>query len=407
MNAANDFPVAPPVARDRAWPWRWPAAAALAALGLWGAWLGGWPGLLGAAALVAGVVLLLQRASGPTAAVAGGSAPALGAAVATGSSTALAGVRHGAEVMVSQVVPVWSRQLEATRDAGSDGLSNILQAFSEIDSALNQLARNLSSFNVTAAPGAVGEAVRQEAPALQALTAASARAFAQRDAAVAELGHCAEGLGELQQLAKQARELSRHTRLVAFNASIESKRQSGPATGGKDSGQQGGAQAVASELRMLSGRMAETAEQIERVVSKVSASVRRARRDGEIGDTSGEELRLEIELNASQALNRLLAAVGASVQSGSDVQQAATALTAQLEAIFVQFQFGDRVSQMLSIIANDMGHFADWVKVNPHASHTDATEWLAALEASYTMEEQRSTHHGNAHIDQGAAVEFF
>jgi methyl-accepting chemotaxis protein len=311
--------------------------------------------------------------------------------------------------MVSQVVPVWSRQLEATRDDASEGLNNILQAFSEIDTALNGLASNLASFNVTAAPGAVSEAVRNEAPALQALTAASARAFAERDAAIAELGLCADGLGELQQLAKQARELSRHTRLVAFNASIESNRQGSPAAAGsgKGAGHQGGSQAVASELRMLSGRIAATAEQIERVVNKVSASVRSARRNGEVGDTSGEELRLEIEISANEALSRLLASVGASVQSGSQVQQAASALTAQLEAIFVQFQFGDRVSQMLSIVANDMGNFAQWVVDHPQATPGDAAEWLTALESSYTMEEQRSTHHGNVHIDAGAAVEFF
>jgi methyl-accepting chemotaxis protein len=403
MNATTEPLSAPPAVRSLSW--QLPLAAALAALGVWGAWLGGWPGLLGAAGTAAGLGLALaaRRTGAPARPDA---APMPGVVLPTGAPV---GLREGAEVMVSQVVPVWSRQLEATRDTGSDGLSSILQAFSGMDGALNQLASNLASFNVTAAPGAVGEAVRRETPALQALTAASARAFAQRDAAVAELGHCAEGLGELQQLAKQAREISRHTRLVAFNASIESNRQGNPSGGSHTPGKghQGGTQAVASEVRMLSGRIAETAEQIERVVSKVSASVRRARRDGEIGDTSGEELRLEIEMHANEALNRLLAAVGASVHSGSDVQQAASALTAQLEAIYVQFQFGDRVSQMLSIIANDMANFAAWVKANPRASQTDAAEWLAALEASYTMDEQRSTHHGNAHIEQGTTVEFF
>jgi methyl-accepting chemotaxis protein len=62
---------------------------------------------------------------------------------------------------------------------------------------------------------------------------------------------------------------------------------------------------------------------------------------------------------------------------------------------------------MLSIVANDMTHFAQWVAENPRATHTDATAWLTALEASYTMDEQRSTHHGNVHVEQSAGVEFF
>jgi methyl-accepting chemotaxis protein len=393
-------------------PWlkrgRVPLAVALALAGVAGVWAGGWSGLLGLGAAVAGVGLLLPRdaAVGPAgpadAARAAVEVPAAGASVATGQRS---GTRLGAEVMVSAVVPVWSRQLEVTRDAGSEGLSNIIMAFSEVNGALNGLATNLASFNVTAAPGAVDEAVRSQAPALQILTAASSRAFAERDAAVAELGRCADGLTELQHLAKQTRELSRHTRLVAFNASIESNRQT--AGSGPAKAHLGGTQAVAGELRMLSGRIAETAEKIERVVSRLSESVRHARRHGEVADTSTEELRLEIDLRAREALNTLLAGIGASVHSGGEVQQAAAQLSTQLESIFVQFQFGDRVSQMLSIIANDMDHFADWIRTHPKASQADAADWLAALESSYTMEEQRSTHHGNVHIDAGAAVEFF
>jgi methyl-accepting chemotaxis protein len=306
--------------------------------------------------------------------------------------------------MIDQVVPVWSRQLEVTRDQASDGLSNILQAFSEINTALQALASNLSSFKVTASPGAVDGAVRSESPALLALTAASTRAFAERDAAMAELARCNTGLAELQQLAKQARELARHTRLVAFNASIESSRQPGGA-GGK--GAEGGNQAVASELRMLSGRIGETGEKIERVVNSLAASIRKANREGELGLTSPDALRLEIDLCARDALAALLAALGTSVHSGGEVQQAAAQLSEQVENIFVQFQFGDRVSQMLSIVANDMGNFAQWVVDHPQATPGDAAEWLTALESSYTMEEQRSTHHGNVHIDAGAAVEFF
>ena len=73
----------------------------------------------------------------------------------------------------------------------------------------------------------------------------------------------------------------------------------------------------------------------------------------------------------------------------------------------MHFQFGDRLSQMLDIVAKDMQNFARWVAANPYATQSDAAEWLANLEASYTMEEQRSQHHGNVHIDRGSEIEFF
>jgi methyl-accepting chemotaxis protein len=230
---------------------------------------------------------------------------------------------------------------------------------------------------------------------------------------VAALGQCADGLTELQHLSKQARELARHTRLVAFNASIESNRAhsgSGSGSGGSSAhkqAEQGGKQAVAGELRMLAGRIAENSENIERIINGLAVTVRKAHREGEVTDTSADELQLEIDISARRAMAALLGAMGTSMQSSTEVKQTAEALNAQLEASFMHFQFGDRVSQMLSIVGNDMTNFAQWVAANPRASQTDAAEWLVSLEASYTMEEQRSSHHGNAHVETGAAVEFF
>ena len=45
---------------------------------------------------------------------------------------------------------------------------------------------------------------------------------------------------------------------------------------------------------------------------------------------------------------------------------------------------------------------------NPAWSRNEIDRFvLAKLEASYTMEEQRSQHHGNVHIDRGSEIEFF
>jgi len=318
--------------------------------------------------------------------------------------------RQGADLMVAKVVPVWARQLDITRDAAASGLAELLESFSQISMVLNALCNNLSSFSVSASPGAVDKAVRVEGPALEKLTAASMRAFAERDAALNELGRCAEGLIELKQLAKQSRELARHTRLVAFNASIEANRLSigaGVSSGGLDKARHGGSLAVAVELRMLATRLAETAEKTERAVNTLAEPVSKARREGHVASTSTEVLQLEIDVAARQAMAALLAALGSSMQSSGEVKQAAESLTQQIEATFMHFQFGDRISQMLSIITTDMNNLTRWVASNPRAAHADAAQWLAALESSYTMDEQRSTHHGNVHVDQGSAVEFF
>jgi methyl-accepting chemotaxis protein len=316
----------------------------------------------------------------------------------------VSGGRVGAEVMVSQVVPVWGKQLDITRTAAAEGLGQLLENFSAMSGALGELASQIEHSQVSLAPGAVDAAIDGDSPAraaLQGLLASSQRAFDQRDAAVAELVNCSNAMQELRQLGRQARELGKHTRLVAFNASIEANRGSG--SGSRD----GGNQAVADETRMLASRIAEVGEQIERLVARLDRSLTPERLRGEIGDTTPEELQQELALAARTALTGLLGGLGGALRSSGDVKAAAQTLSQQLEETFVHFQFGDRLSQMLDIVARDMHNFAHWVAANPYATQSDAADWLAKLEASYTMEEQRSQHHGNVHIDRGSEIEFF
>ena len=385
---------APPGARSRR---ARQAAAALAVLGGGAlAWQGGLAGLLGLAATGALLPWLLRG-------VAAGGPDQPGAAR---DEPRVSGGRVGAEVMVAQVVPVWGKQLDVTRDTATDGLGKLLETFAAMSGTLGTLAQQLDQGRPTLDAGAIEGVLADGSPghtALAALMAPSQRAFAQRDAAVAELSQCADAVTELRQLGRQAREIGKHTRLVAFNASIEANRGSGQAGQAIDSG----APAIANETRMLAGRMAEVGEQIERLVSRLEKTLSPARLHGEINDTPADELQLELTLRARESLNALMAGVGGAMHSSNEVRSAATALQAQLEETFVMFQFGDRISQMLSIVSNDMQNFGRWVDANPYATQSDAADWLANLERGYTMDEQRSQHHGNVHVDRGSEIEFF
>jgi methyl-accepting chemotaxis protein len=379
-------------------PGRRLAAAALAVAGLGLAWLGG-PAALAGAAAVAGSAMLMRPAANRLAATdtAGIAAAGIPVAAPPGpgkDGSALPGAAH----MVTEVVPVWARQLEATRLTADQGLASLLASFAQMSDSLETLLSGMGAFGATATPGAGERAVAAATPEMQALLGASQRAFEQRDAAVAELRRVGELLADLSDLATQARAVARHTRLVAFNASIEANRQ-----GTADAGNQ----AVAGEMRSVADQLARIGESIARVTASVNEQVGRARREAEIRDTSPDELQMELELRARDALAAMLGSIGASLQTSGAVRDASQALRGQLDEAFVHFQFGDRVSQMLAILGNDMNNLAQWIAQNPHPPATEAAQWLARLEASYTMEEQRSEHHGNVHVDRGSEVEFF
>jgi methyl-accepting chemotaxis protein len=401
MNSTTvPLPDAPPTAelaaRGNGLRWKLGVAGALGAAALL-AWQGGAWGVLAVAAVALAAWQLMRHGLVPQ----GGETDTADDRTGTAPKVGPAAGRVGAEVMVSQVVPVWSRQMDVTRTVATDGLAKLLENFAGVSGALDDLSRGLESFSPTAAPGAVDDAVSAQSPAIDALLAPSTRAFRQRDDMVAVLGRCADTLSELQLQAKTAHEISRHTRLVAFNASIEAHRGSNGGTGSN------GSQAIANELRDLASRMATTGEAVHSLVGKLLQSVNLARRTGEIDDTTPDELRLELQIQARTALTTLLSTLGTSLASTRAMKETSDTLRSQLDEAFVNFQFGDRVSQMLSIVGNDMSNFASWVARHPHATQTDAAEWLESLDASYTMEEQRAQHHGNVHIDRGSEIEFF
>jgi methyl-accepting chemotaxis protein len=301
--------------------------------------------------------------------------------------------------MVSEVVPVWSRQLETTRSTADTGLGCVLNTFVAMNSSLDTLLNSLDGMSSNAQPGAVDAAIGQASAPLSCLLKPSQRAFEERDRAMGELNHCSQTLVELSHLARQAQEIGRHTRLVAFNASIEASRNQQHTDGGNE--------AVAHEMRLLATRMSESGAAIHRLVSTLQERIDPLRHAAVAHQANDNELRMELDLRAREALQALMAAVGASLSTSGSVKDSSLALRSHLDEAFVHFQFGDRISQMLAIISNDMNNFVEWTGKHPNATVDDANEWLKRLEASYTMEEQRSEHHGNVHVDRGSEVEFF
>jgi methyl-accepting chemotaxis protein len=275
----------------------------------------------------------------------------------------------------------------------------VLNTFVSMNGALDSLLGSLDGMPSTAQPGAIDAAIDQASAPLTALLKPSQRAFEERDRVLGELHHFADALLELSHLAKQAQEIGRHTRLVAFNASIEASRDQAHSDGGDE--------AVAHEMRLLAARMSDNGNTIQKLVHALQQRMEPMRNASLAHQTAENELRMELDLRAREALQALMGAVGASLSTSGSVRDASLALRNHLDEAFVHFQFGDRISQMLAIIGNDMNNFVEWTGKHPNATLDDANEWLKRLEASYTMEEQRSEHHGNVHVDRGSEVEFF
>ena len=75
----------------------------------------------------------------------------------------------------------------------------------------------------------------------------------------------------------------------------------------------------------------------------------------------------------------------------------------QVERMYVGFQYQDRISQMMTLLHDDMARLES-VLSNPLASADELTQeaWLARLESQYVMQEQHQHHSGQTAIGADA-----
>jgi len=139
----------------------------------------------------------------------------------------------------------------------------------------------------------------------------------------------------------------------------------------------------------------------------LNQKIKPLRRDAELQDSSAEEIQMELRTSARLAMESLVGDIGRNMTSSRELREASSKVRDDLDEVLMGFQSGDRVSQMMAILAKDMERLAEWNEGPAQAKMADATEWLAALDRSYTMEEQRSQHHGNVRIEHGTSVDFF
>jgi methyl-accepting chemotaxis protein len=281
----------------------------------------------------------------------------------------------------------------------------MVQAFARVADGLSTLASQAEMAAPThAGASAVDEVIAARPDMVEELLQPMRRAVQQRDEAARALTEGAESLRQLDRAAKECKALARHTRMVATNASIEAKRHGGH---GNAQEQRGRFDAVAAEIRTLGDRSAELGEQLQRALADLTRQFEPLRRHAELHDITEDELHLEARIQARKVLAGLMTDLGRSLQASHEMRALATQMRDDVDAVFLGFQAGDRVGQMLDILERDVRKLIDWNATRASASHADADAWLAELEQSYTMTEQRNQHHNTVSVDTDAGVEFF
>ncbi len=300
--------------------------------------------------------------------------------------------------LVGEVLPVWHRQIESARIHSEDSMGGILASFGSISERLDQAIQVTRGQQAGLIGQSADELVTRNEEAVTQMLAPMRQAMDSRDAVYTKLDAFGEAMSELRQICLQIKQLARRTNMVALNASVEASR----------AGEHGsGFAVVAQEVRQLALQSAEAANKMMSRTNGLDLELQTLRTEAATHDSSDEALKDQADRSARAVISGLLQSLGEVNRSTRDLQEAGEAVQQEVEQVLMNFQSQDRLSQILGCVMEDMNRLTEWLQQGGDLSASQAGEWLARLDASYTMEEQRSEHHGNTSIKREAAVEFF
>ncbi|MEQ1794503.1 MAG: methyl-accepting chemotaxis protein [Nitrospira sp.] len=306
--------------------------------------------------------------------------------------------------LASQVISVWGKQIECSRKKMEDAFVGLTVRFAEIVQRLHDAVG-------ASRKAAGGAAEQQEENSLVAMLSSNETRLNTIVAALTEARQDKEHLlnetrkmvgviHELKQMAEEVEGIADQTNLLALNAAIESAR----------AGEAGRSFAVvADEVRKLSTRAGENGKRINGKVEMINRAILSSTA---MVESSVERDTRSLEFSMAkirEVLDEFGSAVKGLEQSTGLLQQESERISIEVSEALVQLQSQDRVNQVLMHVQTNIDQLCSKL-APPHGllQSEDVVEVAGALRSSYTMEEELTTHGGEAPVKARAAeITFF
>ncbi len=294
-----------------------------------------------------------------------------------------------------QITPAWASHVEMSRHEMELAISQLTQRFSSItvnlDNALNANGASISSSD--------GDIFVTSSLRLQQVVNSLETALQENLVVLAHIRSLSAYIEELKNMATEVARIAGQTNLIALNAAIEAAR----------AGEAGrGFAVVADEVRKLSHLSGETGkligtkvEQINSAMSAALTAVEQSTKDEAIAVAASND-------NIHAVLDNLQKVFEIQQHYSNNLGQSARNIRAEIDESLIQFQFQDRIGQVLCHVRDSMNDFPHFVS----ESHSGGIELLKPLNTQHLLDTLKSTYtmeaehhaHGQVHTPTSQSI---
>ena len=307
-----------------------------------------------------------------------------------------------------QVAPVWSGHIEASREQMAHAITALSERFGGIVDKLDEAVHtaNMETENIDNGDSGLVAVFARSEHELGAVIAAQKSAMSNMVSMLEKVQGLDAFIVELQDMAADVAKIAQQSNLLSLNAAIEAARAG-------DLGR--GFAVVAKEFRMLSTQSGDTGRRIAEKVGVISAAIVDTcsvvqdavrQRDGRVKAA---------EDSIGRVLTGFRDITDALVRSGALLKDESLGIKAEICEALVQLQFQDRVSQIMSLVSNNIDQLPEFFQ--KHQQHyvqsgellpLESQALLTELKNTYVMADQHVIHEGGK-VDQNtdAEITFF
>jgi len=315
----------------------------------------------------------------------------------------------GLQALGTDVLPVWSRQIELSRAQMEEAVCELTAQFAGIVEKLEaavgasgSAAKDLEGGGSTVSVFATCETRLNE------VVSSLKAAMENKRAMLTEVNGLLDFIVELKQMAVDVAGIADQTNLLALNAAIEAAR----------AGEVGrGFAVVADEVRKLSTLSKETGTRISAKVETISKAISGAVRAADQTAANEAQSVTRSEEAIDLVLHDFRQVTESLIESSGVLRAQSAGIKDEISDAMVQLQFQDRVSQVLSHVRDHIGSvparlehsYAD-IRRGGSLIPLDAQFILEELQSTYAMAEERSIHSGesaHASSQQADDITFF